>query len=480
VQGSVYESLGEIQNLAWVGLGFPMASVAIILLIGRLYGSFDIKWLLISSIATFEVGSAVCGAAPTSAALVVGRVIAGAGGAGMYLGALTYVSVFTTPKEAPIYNALIGLSWGVGAILGPVVGGAFSVSSATWRWAFYINLPLAGLLSPVYLFMYPNYNPRPEPSFLSKLREIDWLGSVLNGAVLVLFMVAVNFGGSTYPWSSSASIALWAVWAVTLVAYMLQQFFAFFTTSDNRIFPIHFLRSRRMVLLFVATAGASSCMSVVLYYIPLFFQFTRGDSALMAAVRLLPFICVFIFFIMVAGATLPRVGRYNLYYLVAGALIVTGGALLVTVNEHTSNAHIYGYEILVAAGIGLGFQSAYSVAASVVQPYDKPNAIGFINVSQIGTTALALAIGGSLFQNLGFHALSDALASYHFPDDVLRSALAGTLSPVFTLAPPEVVAIAVTAVSGTIAKIFGMTIAGGAVVLVGAALMPWEKVELEM
>lgn len=86
VQASVYETLGDIQNLAWVGVGFPMASVAVILLQGRAYGLFDVKPLMISSIVIFEAGSALCGAAPTSDALIVGRVIAGIGGSGMYLG----------------------------------------------------------------------------------------------------------------------------------------------------------------------------------------------------------------------------------------------------------------------------------------------------------------------------------------------------------------------------------------------------------
>lgn len=131
-----------------------MASVAVILLVGRLYGLFNVKWTIIVFIALFEIGSALCGAAPSINALIIGRVIAGIGGAGMYLGyvlrrckdalwesitdiverALTYISVYSTPGEAPIYNALIGMSWGTGAILGPVVGGAFSQSSATWRW----------------------------------------------------------------------------------------------------------------------------------------------------------------------------------------------------------------------------------------------------------------------------------------------------------------------------------------------------------
>ena len=141
VQGSVYESLGDIQNLPWVGLGFPMASVAVILFFGRAYGLFEIKTLILASLVVFEAGSALCGAAPTSNALIVGRVIAGMGGSGMYVGALTYISVFTTNSEASLYNALIGLAWGVGAILGPVVGGAFSDSKATWRW---VSIPVHG------------------------------------------------------------------------------------------------------------------------------------------------------------------------------------------------------------------------------------------------------------------------------------------------------------------------------------------------
>jgi MFS family permease len=137
VQGPVYETFHNIQDLPWVGLGFPMASVAVILLFGKGYTMFDTKVLLLSSLFVFEVGSAVCGAAPSSNALIIGRVIAGAGGAGMYMGALTYVAVYSSSAEAMLYNALTGLTWGIGTIVGPIIGGAFSDSSATWRWVWH-------------------------------------------------------------------------------------------------------------------------------------------------------------------------------------------------------------------------------------------------------------------------------------------------------------------------------------------------------
>ncbi|KAF7557831.1 hypothetical protein G7Z17_g376 [Cylindrodendrum hubeiense] len=478
VQGPIYEDLGEIENLSWIGLGFPMASVAVILLLGRLYGLFDIKPLILSSIIIFEAGSALCGAAPTSAALIIGRVIAGVGGAGMYLGSLTYVAVFAKDKEASLYNALIGLSWGVGAILGPVVGGAFSDSSATWRWSFYINLPLAGVLSPVYLFMFPSFDPRKDLRFMEKIRQVDWIGAFLNAAVFSIFMTVVSFSGSTYSWGSGASIALWVVWGLCLIGFIVQQGLCLFTTTELRIYPVHFLKKPLLILLYIVTATASFSNAVVLYYVPLFFQFTRGDGALDAAVRLLPYIVVFIFFVMLAGGLLPVLRRYNVFYIAGGILSTIGGALLFTIDENTKVSHIYGFEALMGAGLGLMFQTAYTAAATLVTPKDRPNSIGFINVAQIGTVAIALAIGGCLFQNLGFNSLKDGYKGYGYPDEYVRSGLAGALSPIFASADPEIVRIAVHAVSSTIQRIFGTVIAAGAVTIVCSLLMPWGQIDL--
>lgn len=317
-------------------------------------------------------------------------------------------------------------------------------------------------------------------TLFDKLARFDWLGGVLNGAVLVLFMIVVSFSGSVYPWKSGSAIALWVVFAVCLVVYIAQQYFAILTTKENRIFPVHFLKSRSMVLLFIATAGCAAAYEVTLYYIPLFFQFTHGDSAIKAALRLLPMICVFIFFVMVAGGTLPLSGRYNLFFIAAGPLIIIGGALAFTIDADTSPAKIYGYEILIAAGCGLAFQNAYAVATAKVSKAEESNALGFINVAQIGTMAFGLSIAGCLFQNLGFHTLKRDLAAYNLPDEYVRSALAGRISPVFASADEEMIRIAVGSVASTIQRLFGMVISAGAVVFVSGLLLPFEKLDLHV
>lgn len=106
---------------------------------GKAFGMFNMKFLFVVSLILFEVGSAVCGAAPNMNAIILGRVIAGIGGAGVYVGGLTYISILTTPNERPLYFAICMSVWGFGNVLGPIVGGSFATSPATWRWGFYIN-----------------------------------------------------------------------------------------------------------------------------------------------------------------------------------------------------------------------------------------------------------------------------------------------------------------------------------------------------
>lgn len=133
VQAHIVLRFDSIGDIAWLSVAFIMAAVATNSLFGQLYSVFLPKWLYILSVVIFEVGSALCGAAPNMDVLIVGRALCGLGGIGMYIGVMSLFASTTTLQERPIYVASIGLTWGLGTILGPVVGGAFSESSATWR-----------------------------------------------------------------------------------------------------------------------------------------------------------------------------------------------------------------------------------------------------------------------------------------------------------------------------------------------------------
>ncbi|KAK7985853.1 hypothetical protein PG988_003475 [Apiospora saccharicola] len=429
VQGPVIADLGHVELLAWVGAGFPLGSVCVILLLGKLYESFNLKWTLVATTLLFEVGSALCGAAPTMNALIVGRVIAGAGGSGIYLGSLQYFALLTTEKERGFYMALIGVSWGAGAVLGPVIGGAFAVSSATWRWAFYINLCIGAVVAPGFLFYLPAIHPVKGISARDRLMRIDWVGFLLGAGMWVTFLMALTMAGGEWAWDSGSTIATFVVFGVLLVAYGLQQYFSVLTSPEHRLFPCHLLRDRTQVLLYIVTAAGTTTLFVVVYYIPIYFQFVNDDAALMAAVRLLPFVVIAIAVNLVSGAFLHFLKIYMVLYLIAGIFVVAGGGpLVVFLDPSTATATIYGLTILLAVGAGLSMTMGYTIATLTLKAEDVAAGLNLQNVAQIGGQVIALAVAGQVYQSTGLRNLNAALAWHGFSDEEIRGAVAGAQS----------------------------------------------------
>lgn len=204
----------------------------------------------------------------------------------IYLGALTFVTVYTTAKERAGYQALIGICYAVGLIVGPVVGGGFASSSATWRWAFYINLCIAAVTAPILLFIFPSFCPRPNVPVWTKIREMDWLGIVLIAAVYTTFILAFSFGGVQWKWNNGREIAMLVVFGILLLSLIAQQKFRFFTTPELQIFPVSFIKRRTFVLTYITSATVGSALFIGIYYVPLYFQFVHGDSGIKAASRL--------------------------------------------------------------------------------------------------------------------------------------------------------------------------------------------------
>jgi MFS family permease len=293
-----------------------------------LYGLFDAKWLYILSSILFNVGSALCGAAPNMNALIIGRVLAGMGGNGMYLGVMTLLSVNTSDRERPGYLSFVGLVWGIGTVLGPVVGGAFVESSATWRWAFYINLCVAGLFAPVYMLWIPSFKPRAGTKALTLAREFDILGTVLSIGAITAVIMATNLGGTLYAWNSGQIIALFVVSFSLFILFGAQQSFTVFTGLTTRIFPIQFMKNWNAVILFCCASAVNAASFVPIYYVPLYFQFTRGDSAIMAAVRLLPLIFVLSAAILANGHLMARFSYFQPWYIFGSVLTLIGGVLM--------------------------------------------------------------------------------------------------------------------------------------------------------
>ncbi|OAA79668.1 MFS transporter [Akanthomyces lecanii RCEF 1005] len=474
IQGPIAASFDSVDQLGWLGIGFTLGSTACILPLGKAFGIFDAKWLFLGCTTMFAAGSALCGAAPNMNAMIIGRVWAGAGGAGMYLGNLNLLTMMTRPKEQPLYMGLVGLVYGTGCILGPIVGGTLSDSAATWRWAFYLNLLIFALMSPIYIFMLPSLPQQVGTTFNQKLKRLDWLGIVLNMAAYLTFVMIFTFAGSQWAWDDHRIVALFVVFGICLIAFCVTQYFATFTTKEDRLFPCRFVTDKHLLLLYICMACGGASLFVAVYYLPLYFQYVHGENGTMSAVRLLPFVCFYIASILLVGYLMPRTGYYMVWYLVSGIFITVGAALMYTVHAETPVSNIYGYSVILGLGMATS-QSGYSVGAESVAAEDGAEVIQFMNISQGQAQLLGLVIASSIFQSLTFRGLKKLLSESNFTDADIRAAVAGAQSKVLGKVSPELRAKGLEVIVKSINDAYILAIAAGALYVICSLFLKPQK-----
>lgn len=293
---------------------------------------------------------------------------------------------------------------------------------------------------PIYLFLLPNPDPRPGVSRSARLKSIDFIGAVLVIGAIVSFAMGINFGGIIYAWNSGSEIALFVVAFVLFVVFGLQQAFCIGVAKENRLFPVEFLMGgwsqRTPLIMFITTAAGGTCIFLPVYFLPLLFQFTRGDSAIQAAVRLLPFICVLVLFIVVQGITLSLNGFYMPWFLAGGLITIAGSVLMYAkVDAYTPTENIYGYTVLVAAGAACFAQAGFSIAQATVPKEKSHIATAFIGLAQTGGITIALAIANSVFINRAKENLPALLPEW--PDMAIEALIAGVAGEAAAHLGPE-------------------------------------------
>ena len=473
---AIVNHFGDVGKLPWVSITLLLAAAGTVNFWAQMFGQFDPKWLYIFCVTGFEVGSALCGAAPSMNALIIGRAIAGLAGSGMYIGVVMLLSTFTTPSERPTYFAFVGATFGVGTVLGPIVGGAFADSSATWRWAFYINLVIGGIFAPIYFLYLPSRDPRPGATLRQRLVELDMIGTLLQVGAFVSGIMAVSFGGVLYDWNSGTIIGLFVCSGVLFVALGVQQEFIILTTEARRVFPVQYVRQKEMVILFAQIAGGSTNSFVAIYFIPLYFQFVQQDEALQAGVRLLPYIIPLVFATMLNGALMEKLKYYMPWFLVGGLLVIVSNAMLYHITLTINAGFIYGALALGGLGTGLFINAPFAIAQWLVPTQELALAVGFITCAQVLGVTISLSIANAVFLDLAQNSIEKILPGASKSN--VQAAISGTGGSFLKTLDEGKQKLVLEAIIGAIQKVFILGLVAGILAVVLSAFMNRGAIDL--
>lgn len=264
------------------------------------------------------------------------------------------------------------------------------------------------------------------------------------------------FGGTLYAWDSYSEIILWVFVGVLTIGFVLAHKFHPFVLVEDRLYPGHLLRNWKLGILQITIFSAPAAVYIPIYYIPLFFQFARGETPIEAAVRLLPFVLIIATVSILNGFFMSKLGYYMPWFLGGSILAVIGGALMYTVDTYTSTSAIYGYTVLLGIGGGCFLMSAFGCVSAVVDASDVFNAIGVLSLVQCMGITFFPAISGCIFQNLGAKYIRP-----HLPSDFTGSSsaiLAGASSHEFQSFSEGLQARVAQAIISAMSKLYAMTI----------------------
>ena len=414
----VVSDLGGITQYSWVFTAYMLGSTVTVPLYGKLGDVHGRKPLFIVAIVIFLAGSALCGTAQNMWELVIFRAVQGVGAGGLFPLTLAMVGMIIPPRDRGRYQGLIGSVFAGASIIGPLVGG-FIVDNMSWRWIFYVNLPVGGLALAVILVTMPRPPARRE-------HLIDWLGAGVLAAGTTALLLGLIWGGNQYAWASPEVAAALAAAAVLLAAFAFVE-----RRVPEPILPFDLLRNQTVASSVACMALVGAAMFGTISFVPLFVQGVIGTSATSSGVVLTPLILGAVTTSFISGQIVSRTGRYRPNTLIGPILLGLGMLLLWRMNVHATNGEAA--RNMVVAGIGLGMMMQIFVLS--VQNSVPRSAMGSATAltqfaRSIGATLGVTLMGVIVNQNLPAGVSTSGVAIHRLPE-AGRVALANALHPAF-------------------------------------------------
>ncbi|HET9777259.1 MAG TPA: MDR family MFS transporter, partial [Gemmatimonadaceae bacterium] len=372
---TIVGELGGLDHLAWVVTGYLLAQTVVTPVYGKLGDLYGRKRVLQSAIVIFLIGSALCGLSRSMTQLIAFRAIQGRGGGGLNVVTQAVVGDLVAPRDRGKYQGYFGATFGLASIAGPLLGGFFT-TNVSWRWIFYINLPL-GIVALIVLAMTLPHRTS------GKTHRIDYAGAALLAVALSGVTLVADLGGTAYPWSSGVMLGIIAASAVALVLFMVTEL-----RAAEPILPLHLFGMSAVSVTSILGLIVGFALFGSVTYFPVYLQVVRGVSPTASGLQMMPMMAGMLVTSISSGQLISRTGKYKVFPIVGLAVITLGLWLLSRLTATTSAIH--SSSLLMILGLGLG--CVMQVLVIAVQ-----NAVDYkdLGVATSGATLFRM-IGGSL------------------------------------------------------------------------------------
>jgi len=383
---TIVGELGGLEHLSWVVTAYLLASTVAGPLYGKLGDLHGRKLVLQVAIVIFLVGSALCGLSQSMGQLIAFRALQGLGAGGLIVTTLAVVGDIIPPRERGRYQGYFGGVFGVSTVIGPLLGGFF-VDNLSWRWIFYVNLPIGMLAFGVIAVAF-------HARSIHRQHAMDYLGAVLLGASLTSIVLFTSLGGTTYPWASWQIVALMVASVVLTPLFVLVE-----SRAAEPIVPLALFRNRT----FSVTSAIGFIIGFALFgaitYLPLYLQITKGASPTKSGLMLTPLMAGLLITSILSGQLITRYGRYRPFPIIGTAVTALGLFLLALLQVGTSIWIAMGFAMVLGLGLGMVMQVLVLAAQNSVDPKDMGVATsGSTLFRQIGGS-IGVAVFGTIFAN---------------------------------------------------------------------------------
>ena len=425
--------LGGLSHLSWVVTAYLLAETVATPLYGKLGDLYGRKRVFQSAIVVFLAGSVLCGLSTSMGQLIAFRAIQGAGAGGIIVGAQALIADIVSPRERGRYQGYFGAVFGVSSVAGPLIGG-FLTEHASWRWVFYVNLPI-GLVALV-------VTSAVLPASVRRARvRIDWLGTTVLSAAIVCLVLVTTWGGTEHAWGSPVIVGLATAAVVLGVLFVVIE-----RRVEEPAIPLRLFRNRTFNIASAVSLIIGAGMFGAIAFLPTFLQIGGGVSEANSGLLLVPVMAGLLISSIAAGRRVSRTGRYRHFPIIGMAVAATGMGLLATLDADSSRLESGAYMFVLGAGLGMVMQILVLATQNEAPVADLGVATSTVTFFRVVGGSLGVALAGAVINSrltgaLGTEPPSDLTPQVlrSLPADeraVLSTAYADAITTVFAYAVP--------------------------------------------